>query len=348
MGPETLLRMRWFLLLGLVLPAALFMFWEAWSGHDISMNFSCTSCRRISMAHINTRLPRLKHVPHSRSGSCRTRVDLVGNGGGNVEETRQQILAGAGALAIAIGAFRAFQASQTEKESYDRITMDATPVFTVTQKTGEFPYFTQVFEDGTRHGYFFTEKTDAERVLKDVRSNMDPEAIIASFPLDKVLEIVRKPDWQTGGEFFLKSSDAQLENADEYLKASGKPLFNRSSKIAVPVFYDERLISVMNNEDPTLMGFLRLEDMKKTWDTRMSETRVVKKGFGKKKVKQMEKSIENDKSLVTLAMATEKDVRPLDPKIMDLTEYIDTVQNNEAGAKAIIISSEQFIRLGRT
>eukprot|EP00954_Amorphochlora_amoebiformis_P020839 1342253-Amorphochlora_amoeboformis.AAC.1 len=139
MGPETLLRMRWFLLLGLVLPAALFMFWEAWSGHDISMNFSCTSSRRISMAHINTRLPRLKHVPHSRSGSCRTRVDLVGNGGGNVEETRQQILAGgelggcfsvmlmdthgligAGALAIAIGAFRAFQASQTEKESYDR------------------------------------------------------------------------------------------------------------------------------------------------------------------------------------------------------------------------------------
>eukprot|EP00466_Bigelowiella_natans_P015833 jgi/Bigna1/127449/aug1.4_g2157 len=255
-------------------------------------------------------------------------------------ETQRDILAGAGIFAALLGAFRAYITSQGAKlPKYERVRMSATPIFTVTQRTGEFPYLTEVADDGTRIGYFYTEKADAEEVLKDVRANIDASARISSFPLTKVIEVIQQPEVMTGGKFRLRSSRKQMDNADTILPqlkaASAK--FDRSSQVSVPVFFDSRLISVIDDE-PTMMVFLKLEDMQKTWKEIIKETRKpAKKGFGNK-----EDRIEKN-SLVNVALSTEQDTRDLKPEMMDLMSYLETVAGNKEGAKALMISSEQFI-----
>jgi len=89
------------------------------------------------------------------------------------------------------------------------------------------------------------------------------------------------------------------------------------------------------------MAFFKLEDMQITWKTKMEDIRVYKegqKGFGGKPASQ-----DFDSSLVNLAMSTEQDTRDLEPEVMDLMTYLNTVADNEQGAKAIMISTEQFI-----
>jgi len=113
----------------------------------------------------------------------------------------------------------------------DRIRMSATPVFTVTQNTGEFPYLTDVEDDGTRVGYFFTEKREAEAVLKDVRANQDPSAIVSSIPMDRALEVVQQPEFMGGGKFRLLSSQKQMNNADELLNKLGRQGMNRKALV---------------------------------------------------------------------------------------------------------------------
>merc|ERR1712054_151128 len=59
--------------------------------------------------------------------------------------------------------------------------------------------------------------------------------------------------------------------------AQGKVRFDRESRLAVPVFFNTRLISVVD-EEPTILAFLKYEDMAKTWDTMILETRKAVKG----------------------------------------------------------------------
>jgi len=202
-----------------------------------------------------------------------------------------------------------------EKLKLDKIEYRGVPVFAVTDQSGVSPYFTDEDADGSPVGFFFVELKDAQRILATVKKE-DKNAKVTSLPLKEALNFVRNPNVGAGGRFHVLPSARELNNANNLrlVTKEGPFVSYKDNKIKsadaydrVPCFYEEKLASVVDGE-PTVLVFLKYEDMLKVWEQS------------------------------TEGMETPP---PFNPKVVDFNTLVENGQDPDM-SNVLIVSSETF------
>eukprot|EP00471_Norrisiella_sphaerica_P013479 CAMPEP_0184496418 /NCGR_PEP_ID=MMETSP0113_2-20130426/33915_1 /TAXON_ID=91329 /ORGANISM="Norrisiella sphaerica, Strain BC52" /LENGTH=268 /DNA_ID=CAMNT_0026883029 /DNA_START=80 /DNA_END=886 /DNA_ORIENTATION=- len=197
----------------------------------------------------------------------------------------------------------------------DKIDYRSVPVFAVTDETGSSPYFTDETPSKEPAGFFFMERRDAERILKAVRKE-DPKARITTVPFTEALNFVRTKTLNFGGEFHVLPSAREISNANNIRRiAKDSPFIKIEKKLQskdaydrIPLFYDEKLGSVIDGE-PTVLAFLKYEDLQAVWEEQVSDV----KG----------------------------EVPDFSPKVLDFQDLVDK-QTDTDTPNVLLISSENF------
>mmetsp|Transcript_44981 Transcript_44981/g.101542 ORF Transcript_44981/g.101542 Transcript_44981/m.101542 type:complete len:263 (-) Transcript_44981:221-1009(-) len=153
-------------------------------------------------------------------------------------------------------------ASERVPEARIKAELSKVPFFAITTSDGDSPYFTAIAKNDSPIAYFFSERSDAEALLPQVRKTTDPAAIVSAIPFDQAWELVSNPnEKEYGGLFQLQASRRQVVNANGNSGQDQK--LDRDNR--VPLFFDRRVVIPGARADASFPFFFKYEDLKRVY-----------------------------------------------------------------------------------